>query len=269
MAQGLANLPLLIRCHVAIAFTAVAFGSLAILLRIPDVLVQTLLASSYIRSKYESITDRLLLPLQKLNTWGKRWHGTVGMLYLAFCLFIPITSNWIWPRLGTPHMVIWFITTMHVAIILGMASIRLYRFLNEGHYAQVPLMQQKGIHQGNYGTHQTPDSNHHGEENENGRHKKKEEEEDLKLSTPRYLWLKYLHGFFMIYSFVMLVGAGQAFSSNARVGGFPYPPEDPITDSLIGRCYGRDLSNDPSAPSWLTELACGLGVYCAESSRGA
>jgi hypothetical protein len=40
-----------------------------------------------------------------------------------------------------------------------------------------------------------------------------------------------------------IVGAGAAFSSNARTAGFPYPQSGTLTDSLIGRCYGRNLTN--------------------------
>jgi hypothetical protein len=82
-----------------------------------------------------------------------------------------------------------------------------------------------------------------------------------------YLALKYLHAMFMTYSLVMLLGAGQAFLSNSRMNQFPYPSDEIVTDSLIGRCYGRNLV-EPSAPSWLTALTCGLTSYCQESSRG-
>jgi len=77
----------------------------------------------------------------------------------------------------------------------------------------------------------------------------------------RCRWLKYLHGIFMFYSYVMIVGAGMAFTSNSRqLPNFPYPP-GALTDSLLGRCYGRDLT--PSAPSWLTSLKCG-SLLCSE-----
>ena len=66
----------------------------------------------------------------------------------------------------------------------------------------------------------------------------------------------------------MLLGGGQAFISNARVGGFPYPAASDLTDSLVGRCYGRNLTDEPDAPSWLTGLDCGLGACCAVQSSG-
>lgn len=75
---------------------------------------------------------------------------------------------------------------------------------------------------------------------------------------------RYAHAILMIFSWVMLLGGGQAFLSNARQGSFPYPPGQ-LADSLVGRCYARDLT-DAAAPSWLTSLHCGLGPICAESS---
>ena len=65
----------------------------------------------------------------------------------------------------------------------------------------------------------------------------------------------------------MIIGAGAAFTSNSRAGSFPYEQTDPTTDSLIGRCFGRNLT-DSSAPGWLTCLNCGLGAYCQQSTRG-
>ena len=78
------------------------------------------------------------------------------------------------------------------------------------------------------------------------------------------LVLKYAHGLIMVYSWVMLLGAGQAFLDNARTNGFPYPP-GPLTDSLVGRCYARNLQS-PDMPSWLLNLTCGLGVMCQDLS---
>jgi hypothetical protein len=77
---------------------------------------------------------------------------------------------------------------------------------------------------------------------------------------PTHVWLKYLHGFFMFYSFVMILGAAGAFGSNARTQ-YPYQKGDE-TDMLIGRCYGRNLANSTGAPSWLSNLNCGLGAWC-------
>jgi hypothetical protein len=79
----------------------------------------------------------------------------------------------------------------------------------------------------------------------------------------KYMWLKFMHGFFMFYAQVMLLGAGMAFSSDNRTG-FSYK-RGADTDMLIGRCYGRDL-RDPSGPAWLIDLACGYGLLCAVSS---
>jgi hypothetical protein len=79
----------------------------------------------------------------------------------------------------------------------------------------------------------------------------------------KHKWLKVMHGFFMFYAQVMLLGAGVAFSTNNR-SDFPYQRGDE-TDALIGRCYGRDL-RDPSAPTWLSGLPCGYGLVCAVTS---
>lgn len=90
------------------------------------------------------------------------------------------------------------------------------------------------------------------------------------LPPLRHAWLKVLHGMLFIYAFAMLLGAGQAFLSNARVHGFPYanlPGDATVVDSLHARCYGRDL-RDPSAPAWLDALSCGLGEVCAASVSG-
>ncbi len=72
-----------------------------------------------------------------------------------------------------------------------------------------------------------------------------------------------MHGFFMFYAQIMLLGAGVAFSTNNRAE-FPYTRGDE-SDMLFGRCYGRDL-RDPSGPTWLNDLACGYGLVCAISS---
>ena len=86
----------------------------------------------------------------------------------------------------------------------------------------------------------------------------------------KYVWLKYLHAIFMIYSWVMLLGAGQAFLSNSRSKSFPYPKtsEDMVTDSLVGRCFARNLISGEIAPTWLTDLKCGLTSFCQESTKG-
>lgn len=84
----------------------------------------------------------------------------------------------------------------------------------------------------------------------------------------RCAWLRLAHAFLMLVSWAMIIGAGAAFTSNVRMGAFPYDQSDPTTDSLIGRCFDRNLS-DPLAPPWLSGLQCGLGAYCVESSRGA
>ncbi len=79
--------------------------------------------------------------------------------------------------------------------------------------------------------------------------------------------MKYIHAILMTYSLVMLLGAGQAFLSNARINQFPYPDNSDVTDSLVGRCYGRNLI-EPDTYAWLKNLTCGFTSYCQESTKG-
>jgi len=89
-------------------------------------------------------------------------------------------------------------------------------------------------------------------------------------STPlRHIWLKYVHGFLMFYSYVMILGAAGAFGSNARSHNFPYGHH--TTDQLYGRCFGRNLNDSAagySVPGWVAGLQCGTGVWCEESALG-
>lgn len=88
-------------------------------------------------------------------------------------------------------------------------------------------------------------------------------------AKPRHVWLKYLHAFLMFYSYVMILGAAGAFSSNARTKKFPYTPK--ATDQLYGRCFGRNLNetiDGISVPGWLGSLQCGTGAWCLVSALG-
>lgn len=205
-----------IKFHISLGWTGVAFGFLAMVLRAPDLVSRWWRAPPCARRAMETL------------------HTVSGMIFIACSIFMPITANWIWPRYGTPYDVVWFITTMFLAMLLGVACIRLRRYF---------LFM----------------SNEHGSSFET--------ERIVESSKKEYLVLKYMHAIFMTYSLVMLLGAGQAFLANSRMNQFPYPPDEIVTDSLIGRCYGRNLV-EPSAPSWLSILTCGLTSYCQESSRG-
>lgn len=265
--DGLLALPLFTQFHIALGFLGVTFGSLAILCRLPEVLLRGAdLACRIVAQRHDgkekhgsgnnvTRSSGLLEHLRRWDEWGKRLHGALGMLYLFFCLFMPVTSNWIWPRMGTPYMVLFFIASMYLALALGIAAIRLYRWVNQEFIAKALLQRQERQRQCPPET-----SRQEGEE---------EEGQDWTAggATPRHVWLKYLHGVLMIYSYVMLVGAGQAFTSNGRVQGFPYSQNDSSTDSLLGRCFGRDLTASSKVPTWLKDLACGMGAYCAESSQ--
>lgn len=95
------------------------------------------------------------------------------------------------------------------------------------------------------------------------------QEEESPRSPRRCAWLRIVHALLMLVSWYMIIGAGSAFTGNARMGAFPYAQSDPVTDSLIGRCFDRNLTDPQAASAWLTGLQCGLGAYCRESSRSA
>jgi hypothetical protein len=78
----------------------------------------------------------------------------------------------------------------------------------------------------------------------------------------KHVWLKYAHGALMVYSWASMLSTGWYMMRAAHR--FPFKPGS-TADSLLGRCYGRDLRT-PDAPAWLEDLQCGAGAYCAESS---
>ena len=174
---------------------------------------------------------------------------------------MPITSNWIWPKLGTPWMVIFFISTMFISMAFGIICIKIFKHLNRHTMALELIYEQKSA---------TPTMSKEAvsdvqiivEQNELG----------IPISNAniiphpplrQHMWLKYLHGFFMFYSYVMILGAAGAFGSNARTHNFPYKETE--TNQLYGRCYGRNL-NESSAPEWLTSLDCGVNAWCKVSA---
>jgi hypothetical protein len=253
-----------IQFHISIGWTGVAFGFLALALRVPDVLNRWWGAPPCMRRTMEML------------------HSLSGGVFIACSIFMPITANWIWPRFGTPKDVVWFITTMFLAMLLGIVCIRLRRFLLLSHSdekldsanTEEADRCASSLQVGNDGglplavTDGALDSSD-GNELSAGEGSSAMTVLIAESSNKKYidLALKYFHALFMTYSLVMLLGAGQAFLANSRMNQFPYPPDEIVTDSLIGRCYGRNLV-EPSAPSWLTELACGLTSFCQESSRG-
>lgn len=182
-------------------------------------------------------------------------HTIFGGLFLACCLFMPVTANWIWPRYGTPREIIYLISSMYISIVLGIVCIRVYKALKEKEeepveVAQVDEEPVDPVDEENKTALDPPGVAPLGQR---------------KTSRRRLLLgLKYAHSLFMVYSWVMLLGAGQAFVQNSRTNGFPYSP-GPLTDSLVGRCYARDLQS-PEMPGWLLNLTCGLGVMCADAS---
>jgi hypothetical protein len=228
-----------IHVHVGIGWTGVAFGALAMALRLPD---------------FFCLMGRIP---NKISQAMRILHCIFGGLFLLCCLFMPITANWIWPRYGTPMEIIYLIVSMYIAIIVGIVCIRVYKFLSPVQKTQEQTTEEPiDEAQEDQTVEDPPDQ--------------QSRCCPTSLGTIRcnrrvsLLLLKYAHGLIMVYSWVMLLGAGQAFLLNSRANGFPYPP-GPITDSLVGRCYGRDLQS-PEMPSWLLNLTCGLGVMCADPS---
>ena len=160
---------------------------------------------------------------------------------------VPVTALWIWPRYGTPDLIVHLISAMYAAIAVGVACIRLFKRLNRD--ALVALRSRRDAAAQELAA--------------------VEEQASSEATEPprlRHAWLKWAHGGLLLFAWIMLEGAGEAFSANARVSGFPYEKDD-VSDSLHARCYGRDL-RAPDAPQWLTSLACGDGAICAQSVTG-
>lgn len=224
-----------IHFHIGIGWTGVACGAVAMALRIPDFF-----------GLMDAVPAKLAVMIRFL-------HGLLGGAFLVFCLFMPITANWIWPRYGTPTEIIYLIISMYVAIVGGIASIRLHRILSlkEKENGRAIVHSELGDEAQVENNEETP----------------VQESRTLQMISSRCMLLfclKYGHAIFMVYSWVMLLGAGMAFLSNARVNGFPYIPGT-VTDSLVGRCYGRNLVM-PETPGWLANLTCGFGVICVDKS---
>lgn len=170
-------------------------------------------------------------------------------LFLVCCLFMPITANWIWPRYGTPYEIIILIASMYISIVLGITCIKIYKHVNShDSHSLTPNEQNEGRKvDGTFEIEVVP--------------KTASRCRTESPSRKKLVILKYIHSILMIYSWVMLLGAGQAFLKNARTHGFPYHP-GPITDSLVARCYGRDLAAMPGIETWLQNMTCGFASMC-------
>lgn len=230
------------RFHVGIGWTAVAFGVIAILLKVPDIIP---------------------IPFSKRIRNVLAWHSVFGGGFVTCAMFMPLTANWIWPRLGTPLEIIYLIASLYIGIVVGILLIRIFKYINRDLYAK-SLLSEKKIQMNSPSEVQVVSANEEGKSVKDTLLQKAK-----KLWNPyqdRHIWIKFLHGTVMIFSWVLMLGAGQAFLSNSRTN-FPYPANSSLTDSLYGRCYARNL-NTTEAPSWLTALDCGYGVVCAESTRG-
>lgn len=82
------DIPAYTKFHVAIGFTAVAFAAIAFSTKV-------LTLCGFVERR---IPSRLLAAMQIV-------HPIAGGGYVICAIFMPITANWIWPRLGTPTMV--------------------------------------------------------------------------------------------------------------------------------------------------------------------
>jgi hypothetical protein len=250
-----------IHVHVGVGWTGVAFGALAMALRLPDFFC---LMGGCIIPDSNKIISRATVRIL---------HGISGGVYLVCCLFMPLTANWIWPRYGTPMEIIYLIVSMYMAIVAGIVCIRVYKLLSPSVHNKAPQQQEQITNEESVIVAQNLDEAAQSEVVEDAPSDQQKRSRCPSLNEircNRRVWLlfllKYSHALIMVYSWVMLLGAGQAFLLNSRANGFPYPA-GPITDSLVARCYARDLqSSAPEMPSWLLNLTCGLGVMCADSS---
>jgi hypothetical protein len=216
-----------------------------------------------------------------------------GQLFLAGYVAMPLTANWIWPRLGTPIPIVRLIIACFVSLFFGVVFIRVYLALNASVLAAERLeadrraaavmgpeaavlvsgaardpeeaLQRDNSPENEAGTEdalrlaresagpviapgpprvasalsdsKTPlmDAEAAGGVYDDGP-RDPHEREPLTMSGPvgdplpakrgqrtrRHRWLVALHAMCMFFSWVSLIGASQAFSSNARVSGFPY-----------------------------------------------
>jgi len=224
-----------IHIHIGIGWTGVAFGGMALFLRAPDFL---------------RFLQRLPAFIQAFISF---WHTIFGGLYVLCCLFMPITANWIWPRYGTPYEIIILIVAMYLSLGVGFVCIRIYKYLNAKGNGEVRNNEIKAVEC-------------HQEIVEIGEESVAHNYMEPDVAQPKYIYIKYLHSILMVFSWVMLLGAGQAFLQNARVNGFPYKQDDQIVDSLVGRCYGRNLIS-ADIPGWLRNLSCEYTSMCRVSSR--
>jgi hypothetical protein len=224
-----------IQFHVAIGWSGVAFGLAAMALRVPDFLC---------------LLQRVPKQLQLLIHYA---HSILGGLFLMCALFMPITANWIWPRYGTPSDIIYLIASMYISIVLGLICIRMYRFKVGDYPPKTDFVVQVAT--------QLNDTNASvSSQIENGNEDPSAHTMSHENALSWWISLKYLHAIFMTYSLVMLFGAGQAFLENSRTQGFPYPQGE-LADSLVGRCYGRNLQ-PPNLEDWLRNMTCGFSVMC-------
>eukprot|EP00457_Paulinella_chromatophora_P011915 gb/GEZN01012082.1/.p1 GENE.gb/GEZN01012082.1/~~gb/GEZN01012082.1/.p1 ORF type:complete len:265 (-),score=18.92 gb/GEZN01012082.1/:255-1049(-) len=254
----ISELPVYTQAHIAIGLVGVGFGALALVLRLPSLLIQIW-----------NLVSRRRFPVwaYTIASSFKRFHALAGNIFVLAFMLMPTTANWIWPRFGTPKPIINLILVAIFSVFLGVICIRLYTWLTgDGQLSRsiapsspVVELSKRGQAENMYsGTTNTDPT---------------EREAQLVFSgCALRSCLLVTHIFCMIFAWVSLIGAGQAFLGNARTV-YPYKryPSDPseaaLTDQLVGRCTGRDLK-DPLLPSWLLQLDCGFGPVCAESTNG-
>ena len=246
MTKSFNDLPAFTRFHIMIGIFAISFAVIALALRI------------------------VLFFKPKISRGINDFHVVFGWLYIIFAVFMPITSNFIWPRKGTPRSVVFFILSMFISMFLAIFSIKLYLYLNSMEIAKesVQLLLDKAFVTSTVGEIDL-DIEYHSEDNTETEMKECDKLSEpivkLKIVNRTYIFLKYLHGILMFYSLLMILGAAGAFISRASSPSWPYQ-QGKDTDQLYGRCYGRNL-NTTEIPEWLSNLPCGQGPWCSVSSR--
>ncbi len=190
---------------------------------------------------------------ERLRIFIHYGHSILGGLFLTCSLFMPITANWIWPRYGTPSDIIYLIASMYISIVLGMICIRMYKLKVDSYPLRTDSVSCAAVRLNE--TNASASS-----QIDNGDEAVTAQTIPQEKSWSWWILFKYSHAILMIYSWVMLFGAGQAFLENSRTQGFPYPQGE-VADSLVGRCYGRNLQ-PPNLEDWLRNMRCGFSAMC-------
>lgn len=112
----------------SIGITGITLGYLAFIVRLPQVII------SFIRlcQTQLGVPAAQQVPL-KYTLYARqiaKTHQVFGLLFVAAYIFMPITSNWIWPRFGTPKEIVLLIIVSCICLFGGLTSIRIYSWRN-------------------------------------------------------------------------------------------------------------------------------------------